>query len=252
MKYKGRIITANAPVSNSSSASAIWRLEEQMQGSYASAWPIIITPVVTDSLIFHVDAGNTSSYSGSGTTWTDISPSPHNGTMTNVTYNSSSGGYMSFNGSSSVVTASIPKPSSMPITFDFWINPDSSTPGGLYDTASGNANVLRQYDVGKAEWWNVDPAVTLSLSATTWQHIVLIYNYSSSRTITYYKNASLITTATGSSDSTFAWTTPAFGNINGGSPWYSGKISAIKIYNKALSGTEVTQNYNALKNRYGL
>ena len=73
------------------------------------------------------------------------------------------------------------------------------------------------------------------------------------RKIEYYKNGSLITTGTGSTSSTYAWNSLTFGNINGGSAgWYSGKMSIIKIYNRTLSATEVLQNYNATKRRFGL
>lgn len=212
--------------------------------------------IVTSSLSLNLDAGNSSSYPGSGTTWSDISGNGYTGTMTNISYNSGSGGYMTFNGSSSYMTVNMPKPSSMPISFDFWIYPDTSTPAGLYDSAPNNADVLRQYDDanvnGRAEWWNKDPTISLGLSATAWQHIVLIYSFATNRTITYYRNGSLISTTTGGTSSTFSWTTLNFGRINNGSPFYAGRVSTIKIYTKALSSTEVTQNYNAIKSRYGL
>ena len=61
--------------------------------------------IVTTNLVLHLDAGNSSSYSGSGTTWTDLSGNSHNGTLENgVSYSSSSGGYLVFDGSNDFIS----------------------------------------------------------------------------------------------------------------------------------------------------
>jgi hypothetical protein len=209
--------------------------------------------IVLNGLVLCLDAGNTKSYPGSGTTWTDVSGRGNNGTMSNVTYSSDNGGSMVFNGTSSSVSNAMPSPGSVPITFDFWINSNTSTPVGLFDTAPLQANVLRNYSAGNIEWWSGDPTVSLGLSALTWTNITIEYSFTTNRTIKYYRNGNLITTATGSASSTFAWTSLIFGNINGGGAgWYSGKISTIKIYNRALSAAEVSQNFNALRGRFGI
>ena len=38
----------------------------------------------------------------------------------------------------------------------------------------------------------------------------------------------------------------------GGYPYFNGNISQIQIYNRALSATEILQNFNALRGRYGV
>jgi hypothetical protein len=38
----------------------------------------------------------------------------------------------------------------------------------------------------------------------------------------------------------------------GGSEYFNGTISDVKFYNRALSATEVQQNFNALRGRYGI
>ena len=49
--------------------------------------------IITDGLVLCLDAGNTKSYPGSGTTWTDLSGQGNNGTLVNgVGYNGSNGG----------------------------------------------------------------------------------------------------------------------------------------------------------------
>jgi formylglycine-generating enzyme required for sulfatase activity len=210
--------------------------------------------IVTDGLVLWLDAGITSSYPTSGTSWTDLSGNRNNGTLTNgPTFNSANGGSIVFDGVNDYVSNTMPNPGSVPITFDFWLNSNTSTPIGLFDTAPSSMNVLRNYGAGNIEWWNSDPTVSLGVSALTWTNITIEYSFTTNRTMKYYRNGNLITTATGSASSSFAWTSLIFGNINGGNDgWYSGKISTIKIYNRALSAAEVLQNFNALKTRFGL
>ena len=214
----------------------------------------ISSGIVTDGLVLWLDASNKPSYPGSGTTWTDLSGNNNNGTLTNgPTFNSDNGGSMVFDGVNDYVSNTMPNPGSVPITFDFWMNSNTSTPVGLFDTAPYNPSVLRNYGAGNIEWWNSNPTVSLGVSALTWTNITIEFSFTTNRTIKYYRNGNLITTATGSASSTFAWTSLIFGNINEGSAgWYSGKISTIKIYNRALSAGEVLQNFNALKSRFGL
>jgi hypothetical protein len=214
----------------------------------------ISSGIVTDGLVLWLDASNKPSYPGSGTTWTDLSGNNSNGTLVNgPTFNSDNGGSMVFDGVNDYVSNTMPNPGSVPITFDFWMNSNTSTPVGLFDTAPYSQNVLRNYGAGNIEWWNSNPTVSLGVSALTWTNITIEFSFTTNRTIKYYRNGNLITTATGSASSTFAWTSLIFGNINEGSAgWYSGKISTIKIYNRVLSAAEVLQNFNALKSRFGL
>lgn len=204
--------------------------------------------IITNGLILCLDAGNPVSYPGSGNTWFDLSGKGYNATMSNISFSSN---FMTFNGTSSFATIPIPKPS-MPITFEFWINPDTSTPSGLYDTYPGFPNVLRHL-AADVEWWNRDPAISLNLTAATWQQVVVVYSFTTVRTITYYRNGQLITTATGSTTSTFQWSNPIrIGDINTNQFRYAGKMSVVKIYTSDLGLNGVRQNYNALKGRFGL
>ena len=60
-------------------------------------------PIVTDGLVFYVDAGNSNSYPGSGTTWTDLAGS-NDGTLTNgPTFDSGNGGSIVFDGTDDYV-----------------------------------------------------------------------------------------------------------------------------------------------------
>ena len=61
--------------------------------------------IVTDGLVLYLDAANTKSYPGSGTTWTDISGKSNNGTLTNgPTFDSGNKGTIVFDGSNDYVS----------------------------------------------------------------------------------------------------------------------------------------------------
>ena len=211
--------------------------------------------IVQSGLMLNLDAGVLSSYPGTGNTWTDLSGNGNTGTLNGAGYNPANGGSIVFDGTDDYVSNTMPSPGSLPITFDFWVNTNNVFPLGIFDTAPNQANVLRQSNrLGFAdsyvEWWNANPRVLLGLSALTWNNITIEYSFTTNRTIKYYRNGNLISTTTGTTDPTFAWTTLNFGTINGNSNWYSGKISLIEIYNRALTATEIQQNYLATKSRY--
>jgi hypothetical protein len=214
-------------------------------------------PGVVGGSILYLDAGNTASYPGSGTTWYDLSGNGNNATLVNgVSFDGGNGGSLSFDGSNDYVSNTLSNPGSLPILFDFWINSNTSTPVGIFDSAPNQQYVLRNYDPGQVEWWSDNPQVDLNITASTWTNITIQYSFSVStlnRIITYYKNGTLISTTTGTTPSNYGWSSLVFGNINGGSGGsYSGKISIIKIYNRALSASEVLQNFNADRGRFGI
>ena len=65
---------------------------------------LIPEEVVTDGLVGYYDAGNTNSYSGSGTTWYDLSNNTNHATISGSTFNASNGGYFSNDGSNDLIT----------------------------------------------------------------------------------------------------------------------------------------------------
>ena len=98
--------------------------------------------ISTNGLILYLDAGNTKSYPGTGTTWVDISQSGNNGTLINSpTFNSSNGGGIVFDGVDDYVTQS--NITSNSLTFDFWFRVTDKTSGYHYVMSYGN-NVAGQ------------------------------------------------------------------------------------------------------------
>ena len=90
--------------------------------------------IVTSGLVLNLDANNVSSYSGTGTTWTDLSGQNNNGTLINgVGYSSVNGGALVFDGVNDYVNvASNPRISNTDFTYDFWFKVNSNP--NLYQT----------------------------------------------------------------------------------------------------------------------
>jgi hypothetical protein len=232
--------------------------------------PVYANSVITSGLVMHLDAGNTSSYSGSGSTWTDISGFGNNITLVgSPTYSSTNLGNLVFNGSSQYGTISnvgSPFRQSNAITYDVWINVNaggnllgvSSSGGqGSGGISTGASNVYHLWtpsNPGSDTNYYNSTAVTFT---NTWRHVCIVQNYASN-TRAFYIDGNAVSTTTSGSVTT---ATPSTGynlsqadNIGGryvnSQSYFSGSIAAIKIYNTALSASDVLTNYNALKQRF--
>ena len=217
--------------------------------------------IVVDGLVLHLDAGNSSSYSGSGSTWTDISGEGNDGTLINGTsYNSDYGGSLVFDGTNDYIdvsgTESLNAPISIDFTLSLWMYPtktgnwqgvftknrSTDTQVGLF-LSSGN-----QFVFGFSGFSG--NLVGSSFSTNTWYHVVLVQTADTSRKI--YINGSLDVTKTSSFGVASSGSeTFRLGHASGVTEYFGGRISAACIYNnKAFTTSEVLQNYNALKGRY--
>jgi Concanavalin A-like lectin/glucanases superfamily len=230
---------------------------------------------VTDGLVLNLDAGNSASYAGTGTTWTDLSGRGNNGTLVNsVTYNSSNQGILVFNG---YTPAQGPNPYVLlPTNTDFNFGTgDFSVDIWIYITTvndhpnflsinvdeTSNYSALRMgYYLGNLginhSYDNLNWAVQKSapISTNAWKNIVVsrisgqvtVYIYAVS-VLTYSLPGSLMS----NSRNVIGTIYPAFGN-----PGFfnlSGKIATTKFYNgKGLTSSEVTTHFNLLKSRFGL
>ena len=220
--------------------------------------------IVTDGLVFAVDAANTKSYPGSGTTWKDLSGNGNNGTLANgPTFDSGNGGSIVFDGSDDYV--SIPNP---PATTAGTINSSISVwfkTGGdinsnqtLYSERNGTTHIFSKLRINldKVDYIFLTPSVTkilstsTSLSTNTWHHITgtkLGNDYS------IYVNGQLDVSST---EDVGSFNTGGTISTNIGKEtiglYLGGNITLTHIYNRALTPSEITQNHNALKSRFGL
>jgi hypothetical protein len=220
--------------------------------------------IVRSGLILYLDAGNTASYPGTGTTWTDLSGNNNNGTLINgPTYSSANGGSIVFDGSNDYVNAPLSTgyPAAMTvITVGKSNNATWNHFGGLGSGRLANGYIIHNnQSQTSVEFYLYDSSSTyLSLIGTTPSSITNYNMYSittngSNEHITYLNNTSLATnttsitrTNTGTSQDNYLGRDMTFTRYN------AVTIGLHMIYNRALTAAEISQNFNALKLRFGI
>ena len=222
--------------------------------------------IVTDGLIFRVDAGDESSYPGSGTTWTDVI-NGNNGTILNgATYNSAQGGYFDFDGVDDQVDFGNPGIlESYPLSIDLWFYADTTdskndgiiskgrTRGNTsqrdFDIFGNGTNLIFVVSNGSSYVVNISSTYP---SLAAWHHLSASWDGTTGTNgAKMFLDGSLFAQGTASATS-FATGETIFAGGNRSGFFLDGRISTIKMYNKALSASEALQNYNASKDRYGL
>jgi hypothetical protein len=225
--------------------------------------------VVTDGLDLYLDAANTKSYPGSGTTWTDISRNGNNGTLTNgPTFNSANNGSIVFDGADDYVQVTSPFGdidwSTRAWSFSAWMKLDQLGDRCLINLNSANSthyvvtNVF--YSNGQSYWYFIKNSAatqtnftqtTSNFTANEIFYFTMTYNGNglTNSNINFYKNTTLLTTTGGGG--------AALGNQSGlqiGGTYYplDGNVYNFQMYNRVITQAEITQNFNALRTRFGI
>jgi hypothetical protein len=208
-----------------------------------------------NGLVLCLDAANPKSYPGSGTTWTDLSGNGNTGTLVNgVGYNSGNGGSLSFDGSNDKVSTNY-KPSGQRSYF-IWVKYNSLTSGSgfqLTGTQEVSAYTYIGIQNGGDIYYYAGTATTGGnignpVTVNTWVSLGFVLNADGSRIV--YKNGVNIHSNTGGLGVT-ATAEFSVGCINN-NYHVNGNIAQVSIYNRALTASEVQQNFNALRGRFGI
>lgn len=200
------------------------------------------------NISLYVDAYNPKSYSGTPTTWTDISGNNKNMTLVNgPTLSSGATSSIAFDGSNDYATSSLTI-STMPVTFSCWLYFNSISTKGIFDSAPSQTNVLRGWD-SFVEWWNSDPSINYTLVANKWYHLTFVYNYDTNRRLAYYLNGVFVSNASGSTTSTFSWSLLNLASINY-SYFSNCRIANFKVYNSSLGNADIQKIYDAEKSQF--
>jgi hypothetical protein len=219
--------------------------------------------VVVEGLVLALDAANTKSYPGSGTTWTDLSGNGNNGTLTNgPTYSSANGGSIVFDGVNDYVTLSSSQiaPGTGAFTWNFWIKLNDLTTYSIIFSGTGSNSdygvILANYPVGYglAYYANGLQIIDSPRSFASWCYVTFVGNGGAdgSRNVKLYGNTIQVG-STYNINYNFTSTTPIIGaNHSSFAELMRGNVSNVSYYNRALTAAEVSQNYNALKSRFGL
>ena len=204
---------------------------------------------------------------------TDTSNTANNGTLTNnpiystagyLTYTAASSHYISLASASNLQFLG-----TLPCSFEAWVYPTTNpganswtgiigregNPGtgrdgyNLYFNGSATTNtyfVIERWIAGTLTM--VSYTIDSTVSVNNWSYLVATYD---GYNLTLYRNGVQVGTTAATGSITNATASVRIGVLSG-TQYFNGRISATRIYNKSLSASEVQQNFNAIRGRYGI
>jgi hypothetical protein len=224
-------------------------------------------PIVTDGLVFAVDAGNIVSYESGSTLTYQLTGSVNSGSLTNgVTFLSNTGGVWDFDGTDDFINFGNSAPINFiytdPFSTEVWMKwdggsqPDNS--GHLIGktfsnyrsfliTATNPGYITFRLD-SNGQTTNT-PSI---ISPNLWYHVVCTWNPTTFNAKIFVNGVELASTINTLTD----WTSTAanfqIGNSPGENYYFNGNIAIGRVYNKTLSQSEISQNFQAQRSRFGL
>ena len=225
--------------------------------------------ITTSGLVFKMDFANSKCYPGSGTSCYDIGGNSSTGEIVNSpTFTTSNNNkYFSFNGTTNSRLIRIPNNTNLNTqtpSVEVWIKTNATIQGGFW-FEKGNVN--NQYSLfqerGDIQWrqsftdrlstLSTGTATTAGITITSWFQVVGTFTSGSRRLYVngIQKNSDSATGTINTNNN--GMSIGVFGGYNGGRDYYyNGDIAIVRVYNKVLTPTEILNNYNALKGRFGL
>ena len=221
--------------------------------------------IVTSGLRLSLDAAQRRSYPTTGTTWTDLSGNGVNGTLTNgPTFDSANGGAIVTDGTNDYITLGSSFGGTSEGTISFWIKLTNTIEAGY----AGNQRPWGKNGDFECRWGgnalqadnrklNIDIQGTQNLISTQdtwlnslWYNIAITYNSATNSSVLYIQGVQNVTGTSGNPSA-------LAGNFNimataSATGFVNGRIGNFLVYNRALSATEILQNYDAVKSRFGL
>jgi hypothetical protein len=212
-------------------------------------------------------------------TWNDLSGNSNNATLNMPYFNEQ--GYFEWDGNATTSVGSVANSTSINFSeaaaysIDFLAYPYSNQPGGSGGANSGEAAILEKWNYsgtggyaycirlvslsGTPQWWagvyNGTTGISTGANAAlnTWSHVTFVFDWPNS-ILRIYINGAQASTTTISGTGFSSPTAPILFGQRGGATAdrFAGKIGHIRMYNKALSATEISQNFNAVRGRFGI
>ena len=229
---------------------------DNISGAYV--WGLQLTPF--SYYLPYVPVSANKSQFLDNTVWNDLTGRGNNGTLTNgPTFSGANGGSLIFDGTNDYIqSGSFSNLLTADITVETWIYLTAASSDWVRIIGTGGNGGNRTfglwYSSSSTLLWQrygaTDPSIQPPnvLATGTWHHVAATTSGSSH---TVYLNASSVGTATAAGP----WTasgeniTIGFAGIH---TYHNGRISNAKIYNRALTATEIQQNFTALRGRYGI
>ena len=216
--------------------------------------------IVTSGLVINLNAADLNSYPGSGTTWKDLSGNGNNGNLLNGPgFSTVNGGVIVFDGTDDYLkldylTGYLNNASAVSFSIGVWVKFTSLVSrSGLW--GKNDAIEFGPINTADITLWSANSSTSISYSISN--STLLNYNYilltNSTSGATLYVNGISVASGpavSGTSGYDFTVMTGAFDPP--GSSYSGGYVPSFTAYNRVLSSSEVLQNYNVLKTRFGL
>jgi hypothetical protein len=220
--------------------------------------------LVTNGMLLNLDAANSTSYPGNGITWTDLSGNSNNGTLYNgVTYSSANGGSLVFDGADDYADiTSNSFGSATVLTIEGFIKWVSGT-GGVFLGIGSSYHVWTQngtlgYNNNGGNVVGISSAKVSSLNLIgNWHHYTFVMRSSGllSTNKIYIDGVDMgALTAVVANDGNI----PGLNNslilssVKNGGYYGNMQYANLRIYNRELTISEIQQNFNTYKSRFGL
>ena len=249
--FSGKIASLNI-YNRTLSATEIKDLFESQKSRFG-----FLTPVET-GLVLHLDAGDPNSYSGTGTTWYDLSGRDNNATLVNnPTYNTDNGGYFQFDGASDYASIYMGTNSGLGVgskcSLEMYVKNDYSMRAG----AGGSHWNFGFEGSGFSHTGGGRGSISSYFQSNQFHHYVFIWDQATNSNL-MYRDGILVYTANTGNWSAVDWLGGYFilgganGNGNNVQSYGSPHIATLKLYNRILTSNEVWQNYNATKSKFSV
>lgn len=224
---------------------------------------VTITCLSNSGLVLHLDAGNPLSYSGSGTSWNDLSGNGSNVSLTSTSFNAANGGSIVFNGTSSYANFNANIGTTNVVTVEMWVKTNVLNGGmyfgfNAYDVWTNNGNI--GYNTAGGDQYGFSSSqVNLLGIESNWKHLVFVMYAGSNTNNKMYVNGtsqslSQLAGVFGSANANF---NSGQGKISG---WrYPGQtlsflmnmnVASFKVYNRELTQQEINNNFITTSTRF--
>lgn len=224
------------------------------------------TNIVTDGLVLCLDAANSKSYPGTGTNWLGLIGNNHlaEGVSSPVFETLNGVSSFSFNGTTNSRYFKIQNDSALDTnnpSIEVWVKPNSLNQNGFWFEKGTVNTQYSLFQEGTNICFRTKPSGSYDslygassvLSDTSWNHVVAVKTtaekiiYINGVKVYSKSYTDIISTTTG------GMSIGVYGGYAGGrNYYYNGKLSNVKIYNRALTDEEVLQNFNAVRGRFGI
>jgi hypothetical protein len=209
--------------------------------------------IITNGLVLALDAANRRSYVPGSTIWNDISGNRYTASLVNSpTFDSANGGSIFFDGTNDYADLNSNNiiSGTNPFTIESFYKTTGASNGAIF-TNYGNGYGLGVWFAGRYGIW-INGAVYVVNAPLPLGTYHMAATRDGSGNVRLYINGLLNNTGTLTGNIPSNINFRIGSDVNGFAEQLTGNLYCLKVYNRVLSATEISQNYEALKSRYGL